>query len=276
MTREGCLRPFEGEALASSRTTRSARPYASYEWQSKQWALPIDAAMQVLAWRRDRLAAAPRTWDEVMRLAREGRVALPLRPPHSLMCLYTLSAQLGAPSAVKGPNLFDADIAMRACEHLRELADHVDAACFGQDPIAVYKRMAQPDARIDCVPLVYGYVNYAWQDFRPVRIAFTDIPVFGDDAPSGSALGGTGIAVSARGAHQDEALAFALWVADAGRAARSFRACGRVTGTCIGMGRRSLSFVWRPPSSRHSRCTHRPRARKAPSRSTAVSTRASK
>ncbi len=214
-TREGCLRPFEGEALASIARGTVGASYASYEWQGKQWALPIDAATQVRAWRRDRLAAAPRTWDEVMRLAREGRVALPLRPPHSLMCLYTLSAQLGAPDAVDGPDLFDTDIAVRACEYLRELAGHVDAACFEQDPIAVYERMAQPDARIDCVPLVYSYVNYAWQDFRPGRIAFADIPVFGDDAPSGSALGGTGIAISARGAHQDEALAFARWVADA-------------------------------------------------------------
>ncbi|SAK74318.1 maltose ABC transporter periplasmic protein [Caballeronia hypogeia] len=214
VTREGCLRPFDDAAPASIERGSVGASYASYRWQGRVWALPIDAATQVLAWRQDRLGAAPRTWDEVMTLAKAGRVALPMRPPHSLMCLYTLTAQLGAPGAVEGPELFERDTASRACDYLRELTSHIDPRCFDEDPIAVYERMAQPDARIDCVPLVYGYVNYAWAGFRPVRIAFGDMPVFDGGAPAGSALGGTGIAVSARGAHQDEALAFALWVAD--------------------------------------------------------------
>ncbi|CAB3810669.1 extracellular solute-binding protein [Paraburkholderia fynbosensis] len=216
VTREGCLRPFDdGAALHSIERGSVGASYASYRWQGRVWALPIDAATQVLAWRRDRLVAAPRRWDEVMALAKAGRVALPMRAPHSLMCLYTLTAQLGAPGAVKGPDLFERGTASRACDYLRELVRHIEPRCFDEDPIAVYERMAQPDARIDCVPLVYGYVNYAWAGFRPVRIAFGDMPVFGDGAPVGSALGGTGIAVSARREHQDEALAFALWVADA-------------------------------------------------------------
>ena len=213
VTREGCLRPFDHAGLASIEAGTVGASYASYCWQSKQWALPIDAATQVLAWRRDRLPKAPRTWDEVLQLARAGRVALPMRAPHALMCLYTLTAQLGAPGKVDGPDLFERDTAARACEHLRELLRHIDTRCFDEDPIAVYERMALEAADIDCVPLIYGYVNYAWQDFRPARIAFADMPVFEGGAPLGSALGGTGIAVSARGAHQDEAQAFALWVA---------------------------------------------------------------
>jgi multiple sugar transport system substrate-binding protein len=215
VTREGCLRPFDGDALTDIARGTVGASFASYRWLGKQWALPIDAATQVQAWRRERLAAAPRTWVQVLPLARAGRVALPLRPPHSLMCLYTLSAQLGAAGAVDGPDLFERAIAAHACERLRELASYVDEACFEQDPIAVFENMAQPESRIDCVPLVYGYVNYAWAQFRPVRIAFANIPVFDEAAPAGSALGGTGIAVSARRAHQDEASAFALWVAGA-------------------------------------------------------------
>ncbi|WP_077002230.1 extracellular solute-binding protein [Variovorax sp. KK3] len=226
VTREGCLLPFDEARLASIAQGTVGRSFDSYHWEGRQWALPIDAATQVQAWRPDRLAAASADWNEVMQLARDGRVALPLRPPHSLMCLYTLCAQRGAPGRVEGPALFDLDVAAEICEQLRELIGLVDRQCLGMDPIAVFEAMAQPDARIDCVPLIYGYVNYAWAGFRPVRLGFADIPRIEGRGCEGSALGGTGIAVSARTAHAGEAFDFAVWVADAQAQRGPFAAAG--------------------------------------------------
>lgn len=226
VTRQASLRPFEEAALGAIARATVGPSFSSYHWQGKQWALPIDAATQVLAWRPDRLARAPREWDEVLDLARDGRVALPMRAPHSLMCLYTLSAQLGMPGRVAGPELFDLAVGAEVCERLGILMQHVDPGCYTQDPIAVFEQMAQRDATIDCVPLIYGYVNYAWPGFRPARIAFADMPAIQGRGPVGSALGGTGIAVSARSAHQDEAAAFALWVAGAQAQRGPFAAAG--------------------------------------------------
>jgi len=226
ITREDCLLPFDETCLASIAQGTVGRSFPSYHWQGQQWALPIDAATQVQAWRPDRLAAAPADWKEVLELARAGRVALPLRPPHSLMSLYTLCAQRGAPGNVEGPDLFDADVAAEVCEQLRALMKLVDPQCLAQDPIAVFEAMAQPASRIDCVPLIYGYVNYAWADFRPVRLGFSDIPALDGRGPIGSALGGTGIAVSARTAHATEAFDFAVWVADAEAQRGPFAAAG--------------------------------------------------
>jgi len=226
ITREDCLLPFDETRLASIAQGTVGRSFPSYHWQGQQWALPIDAATQVQAWRPDRLAAAPADWKEVLELARAGRVALPLRPPHSLMSLYTLCAQRGAPGNVEGPDLFDADVAAEVCEQLRALMKLVDPQCLAQDPIAVFEAMAQPASRIDCVPLIYGYVNYAWADFRPVRLGFSDIPALDGRGPIGSALGGTGIAVSARTAHATEAFDFAVWVADAEAQRGPFAAAG--------------------------------------------------
>ena len=80
ITAENCLLPLDraadGEALARGSVGRS---YPSYFWQERQWALPIDAATQVQAWRSDLLAAPARTWAEVLTLAEEGRVLCPLR-----------------------------------------------------------------------------------------------------------------------------------------------------------------------------------------------------
>jgi multiple sugar transport system substrate-binding protein len=154
----------------------------------------------------------------MLALARAGRVGLPLRTPHQLMCLYTLTAHLAAPPAgdpADPTELFDPRCATEAYERLRELIGHVDPEHAALDPIAVFERMAAADSTIDCVPLIYGYVNYAWPGFRATRLAFADMPTIGGRAPKGSALGGTGIAVSARSTQRGEAVAFALWLASA-------------------------------------------------------------
>lgn len=213
ITRKACLRPFEADEVGDSANGTLGASFASYTWDGRQWALPIDAASQVLAYRPDRLKAAPRQWDDIMELARAGRVALPMRAPHSLMCLYTLCAQMGTPAREQGPQLFDVPAAVDVCERLRALMRYVDPACYTMDPIAVFEQMAQTDSPIDCVPLIYGYVSYAWEGFRPARLRFAEMPSFAGYGPVGSALGGTGIAVSCYGRHQAEAAAFAVWVA---------------------------------------------------------------
>jgi multiple sugar transport system substrate-binding protein len=84
------------------------------------------------------------------------------------------------------------------------------------DPIEVFEAMSQQESPIDCAPLIYGYVSYAREEFRQARLAFADIPVLrSGGAPVGSALGGTGIAVSAYSTHPEAAVEFAYWVASA-------------------------------------------------------------
>jgi len=220
ITGEGCLEPLdvagreaEREALAKGSVGRS---YPSYNWEGRQWAFPIDAATQVQAYRPDRLSGPVKRWADVVALAKEGKVLLPLRPPHTLMVLYTLTGNLGQPCAVTGPgDLIDEAHGARVFDMMKEIAALVDPACFDMDPIAVSERMADPDSQIVCSPLIYGYVNYAMDGFRPHRIAFADIPVAGSAGPVGSALGGTGIAVSSFSNAKQEAIDFAYWIASA-------------------------------------------------------------
>lgn len=218
ITAEKCLAPLdvpgreaEREALAKASVGRS---YPSYTWQDRQWAFPIDAATQVQAWRPDLIDAAPKIWTEVLELAQRSRVLLPLRPPHSLMCFFTLAADLGRPCAVESPSdLIDPDNGETVFEMLREIAALLDPECLTMDPIAVFEKMAEAGSRIACAPLIYGYVPYATAGFRPNRLFFCDMPTVGGNGPVGSALGGTGIAVSAFSAAGEEAIDFAYWVA---------------------------------------------------------------
>ncbi|MBW4331774.1 extracellular solute-binding protein [Stakelama sp. CBK3Z-3] len=206
-----CLISFDSglEQIAAGSVGGS---FESYCWKGKQWALPIDAAAQVQAWVPSRREARVTHWQALPAIAADGRLAIPMRPPHSLMSLFTLCGLLNVSLTVAGPDLFPAD-AVRAVQMLAELSRKIDPAIFTMDPIAVLEAMAEPDSRLDVAPLIYGYVSYARHGFRKTRIAFADIPAMGDAGPTGSALGGTGIAVSSHAADPKAAGEFARWVA---------------------------------------------------------------
>lgn len=219
ITREGCLVPLDdGMDVRSLESQYVGRSLASYVWDGHLWALPIDAAAQVQAWRPDRLAEPPADWRAMLELAAAGEVLCPLRPPHGLMALFTLSGLTGSPPQAEGPELLAPAGAGRAYELLRELAALIDSSCFAMDPIAVLERMARPQSPCVSAPLIYGYVSYS----RPGSgaggprspLAFGNLLPLTPGAPAaGSALGGTGIAVSARSAERRLAVAFARWVA---------------------------------------------------------------
>ena len=64
-------------------------------------------------------------------------------------------------------------------------------------------------------PLLYGYTNYARPGFADRLVRFSDAPALGNTGPSGTQLGGTGIAVSAQTKHPDMATKYAYWIAGA-------------------------------------------------------------
>lgn len=213
VTAEGSLAPLdapgreaEREALARGSVGQS---YASYTYAGHQWAFPIDAATQVMAYRSD-LIAPPVDWDGVVALAKQGQVVFPLLAPHSMMSFFTLTANLGHPCAVEAGEFVDRRAGIRAIEMLTEVAQHLAPSDFAMDPIAASETLASVDAKVALMPLGYGYVSYAVPGFRPHALTFGDIPL---PEAKGSALGGTGIAVSAFSPHRDAALDYAYWVA---------------------------------------------------------------
>ncbi|MBN9444684.1 extracellular solute-binding protein [Bosea sp. (in: a-proteobacteria)] len=215
VAREGCLYPLDQPDFSAERRALLAGSvglsYHSYVFGGRLWALPLDAATQVQAWRPDLLERAPESWDEVVALARAGKVILPLRAPHSLMCVMTLAANLGWQPGDNSEDFMPPAVGEIAVGQLVELASYLDKCCFSLDPIVALDLMANSDD-LACCPLVYGYVSYAHAGFRQNRLAFADIPCLGSSGPLGSVLGGTGLAVSARSAQHEAALKFAYWV----------------------------------------------------------------
>ncbi|HTM79002.1 MAG TPA: extracellular solute-binding protein [Devosia sp.] len=217
ITDEGCLAPLDvaGRESEQAELARHSvgQSYPSYHWAGRQWAFPIDAATQVQAYRADIVEGPATCWADVIGLAKADQVVLPMLAPHSLMTFYTLAGNLGHACNSGEGALIGSAAGAEVIEHLRELVALIAPSNFAMDPIMASEAMARQDAVVSVMPYGYGYLSYALKGFRPGRLKFADIPDAGGLGPVGSALGGTGIAVSAFSTQREAAIDYAYWVA---------------------------------------------------------------
>ncbi|ASM74570.1 MULTISPECIES: extracellular solute-binding protein [Roseobacteraceae] len=208
-----CLTPLE-KVFASSALEEIAQAaigpaYSSYAMAGQQWALPLDAATQVMALRADLTDARPISWTEVDTLSQQGRVALSLAGPHAALSFLSICAALDPALDLRDTGWPDDSVAAQAIDILKPLAARTPEHTKSLNPISLLNLMSSTDD-IQMIPLVYGYVNYT-RAARPVT--FHDAPHSG--ARPGSILGGTGIAIS-RSAQVDDTLRdHLLWLMSA-------------------------------------------------------------
>jgi multiple sugar transport system substrate-binding protein len=200
---KGCLLPLEelfGAREIEALEAATIGPcFASYRFDGRHWALPLDAAAQVMAARPDLLGdRLPTTWDEVEKLsAATGKVALSLAGPHALLSYFSIAAALGEPPARSDPDvLVSAETGRQAVGIMAALAARSPRSAAALNPIGILEHMATGEDVLLC-PLVFGYVNYAAPaSGQPLR--FADAPRMREGALPGSTLGGTGIGISRR------------------------------------------------------------------------------
>jgi multiple sugar transport system substrate-binding protein len=226
----GCAVPIDDIAKPANLDALAAhspgRSHQSYQYAGHQWALAVDAACQVSAWRPDLLPAPPRTWGEVLDLSRSGRVLWPLCDVDSAASMLTLLASAGSPVTFADGHVIDRGAAERALEIMREAARASDPRCLSMNPIDVLEVLSGCDD-FWYAPLIFGYLNYSRPGHHGKRVAFGDIPRFGEDAePAGSLLGGVGLVVSAYSPHRDAALGYALYVAAGSTQRTTYLAAG--------------------------------------------------
>jgi multiple sugar transport system substrate-binding protein len=189
--------------------------HASYNYGGHQWALAIDAAAPVSSWRPDLLARyqieIPRTWEDLLAVARRGLVALPAIPIDSLMSFYMLCLALGEEPFACAGEVVSRRIGVAALEAVRELVTLCAPACLERNPIQTYEAMVSGDAIVYC-PFAYGYVNYARPEYAGKPLAFGGLVMLAGRRLR-STLGGTGLAISYRCRDLDLALEYAQFVA---------------------------------------------------------------
>jgi multiple sugar transport system substrate-binding protein len=190
-----CLIPVEdlfgADEIAGWQDAIAGPSLDSYFYAGRHWALPLDAATQVMAWRADRIEQAPAAWTDLPALAERRAVALSLAGPHAILSFQSVCGALSAQHDTPCATFMDRDIAIEAYGIMRALTGDATRAALTMNPIAMLDAMAAGEGP-DLVPLIYGYVNYATRGVR-----FGNAPV-GPSGRIGSTLGGTGIGVSRR------------------------------------------------------------------------------
>lgn len=205
-----CLTPLDSvlPAAALDQIAQGAigPAHASYAMNGHQWALPLDAATQVMALRTDLTEARPTTLAEVEVLSQRGHVALSLAGPHAALSFLSVCAALDPALDMRDGGWPADSTAVEAIEILTPLAARTPAHTRTLNPIGLLAHMSVADD-IHLIPLIYGYVNYTRAE-RPVT--FLDAPR--SSGRPGSILGGTGIAISRRATVDQGLIEHLLWL----------------------------------------------------------------
>ncbi|MGC6432219.1 MAG: ABC transporter substrate-binding protein [Jejuia sp.] len=176
------------------------RSHESYSSNGHQWALAIDAATPVASSRPDifeqKGLELPKTYDDLLALAKKGLVIMPGIPQDTLMNFYMMCSNLGEEVCTSPDYVISEDIGVQALKMLRELAVEMDPQIFDWNPIQIYEAMTLTDKYAYC-PWAYGYTNYSRNGYARKLLHFHDmVEINGVGAIS--TLGGTGLAVSAQ------------------------------------------------------------------------------
>lgn len=208
------------EFIADQARNSVGGSHASYVWHDRYWALAIDAAAPVAAWRPDLLQArhgsVPMTWNEVLALAAAGAVEVPGAPINCLMNFFGLCATAGDKPCAGPDRVVGEDTGMWALERLRELTALCLAEAQDRNPIQSLELLASAaNTRLAYCLFPYGYSNYAREGYAERPLKFGDVPFLSAGRPLITTLGGTGLAISARTGQPALAADYAAFVAGA-------------------------------------------------------------
>ncbi|MCM8568460.1 extracellular solute-binding protein [Gramella jeungdoensis] len=211
-----CVLPLEKylskEFIKNQEENQVGGSHDSYNYGGHQWALAIDAAAPVPSFRRDLLddngVAVPQTWDEVLDLARKGKVAAPAIPIDLLMNFYMFCQVHGEIPFKNKEEVISKETGLKALASLAEFYGLLEKRMFEANPIKVAEMMSSSNDYWYC-PFAYGYSNYTRRGYAKYQITYGDLVDFKPGQKLKSTLGGTGLSVSAFSEHKEEALQFA-------------------------------------------------------------------
>lgn len=184
--------------------------HESYLFNGFQSALAIDAATPIAVYRPDHLEEGrftlPETWDDLVSLAKTGKVIYAGISINMLMDFLMLCATRSS-TWFDADNITDHMTGIEALETLRELASYCPDSIFTDDPIAIHEKLSSCDTWSYC-PFAYGYSNYSRQGYARYLLKGTEV-VSWHGQKLKTVLGGTGLAISSQCQNIELALAYA-------------------------------------------------------------------
>ena len=212
-----CLLPLndlvDSNILNAMKSSSAGPSFESYNYHNKQWALPIDAAMQCASYRADLMQneSLPTSWEEVFDLAKtlatkKLYIGMALCPTDCLCSFLSLTAQMGSPIKENNELLVEPSIGLKALTTLRSMRDAFHPKALDWNPIALYDYMSQEND-IAYSPLAFCYTNYSRTGFRKNLLKYHTAPEINKVV-----LGGAGIAITSSCSNVHEAANYAAWI----------------------------------------------------------------
>ncbi|MDC0862018.1 extracellular solute-binding protein [Alphaproteobacteria bacterium] len=206
--------PMYEEKLNKLKLQSVGKSFDSYNVNNHQWALPIDAATQVAAYRKDLITILPKNWNDLIDLAKQEKVLWPLKPVHSISSFYSIYNNIGETFNPSNKNFVLKDRCIETLKMMKIIADLLPRQCFNMDPIDTAESMSENN-HISYCPYLYGFSNYSRQDFKKNVLFYSNVLDLSGKGPVGTHLGGTGIAVSTQSKNKKYAMDYAYWIAGA-------------------------------------------------------------
>lgn len=215
------------QRLAELRRDTVGHGMALFDWDGGLWGLPIDAAVQVAAFRPDLCAKAgldaaslaDASLDAIIdALAGTGKkIAISFGSVGSIMVFFTLCNQLGAPPFARGDEIVPRPVGEAAIAIMRQICDASPRDVLDWDSIACLEAMARRDDLAYC-PCIFGFSAYSADGYGQADgrhpLVFTGGPLLQDGVAAGGIIGGAGIGVSAGCADPERAAAYAARLMD--------------------------------------------------------------
>ena len=222
-----CLLPLNdllpANILNELKNASAGPSFESYHYHGKQWALPIDSAMQCASYRDDLMHddSLPNNWEEVFTLAKNLAsknlyIGMALCPTDCLCSFLSLTARLGSPiqenneelsnETLNNELLVEPSVGLKALSMLRSMRDVFHPKALDWNPIALYDHMAEQND-IAYSPLSFCYTNYSRTGFRKNILKFHTAPEINNVV-----LGGAGIAITSSCSNIQEAANYAAWI----------------------------------------------------------------
>jgi multiple sugar transport system substrate-binding protein len=185
--------------------------FESYRYAGHHWALPIDAAAQVAAFRDDLIDAIKWTPPAVItelaqaaaRLPEGKKMGVPLCPT-DIWCVFLSLCALYSDGSFFSEKGIDTTTGEWALDQILSWKTFLFSGSFSMNPIQMLEHMAAHDDLV-YIPYTFGYTNYARKEWRQELIHFCDSPGHGRSY-SAPLLGGAGLAIAAQTEYPQECL----------------------------------------------------------------------
>ncbi|MFN3226611.1 MAG: carbohydrate ABC transporter substrate-binding protein [Hyphomicrobiales bacterium] len=211
----GCLTAlnevFAPDVLARLDADSIGPSFRSYVMDGQLWALPLDAATQVMAVDASLKDVSLNSWASVLAFCqREGGHILSLAGPHAALSLMSIGAAIDPALDMADEGWLDNAVCSEAFDCLARLYMGSDPRGHSLNPIRILEALsAEPELRL--CPLIYGYAPYAMRQ-EPNTVYFKNAPFHTSEGRPGSILGGTGIALSAKAKPTTALIEHLLWL----------------------------------------------------------------